>query len=332
MDFNKLGSQAAKSDTTTRKVVQGRVLQYDSDFACYEVADLDKPVSHNFKCLLDHIEMKRALSGSEHVNCHVTLGTKSGREAMATVKPYQENRDPDAPIKVRVRELRQMLANYSSDIITPIYDLNYEADDIIVRKQHEAIKASGWESSVIMSGDKDLWMGQGWHCDAKTGRMWLVKGYGKTEYREVGNVKPKLVGEGHSWFWHQMIMGDKADNIPGLPKITNNMLDKYQPLKSGKPRKQGSTACGEAKAVEVLKGVTGNKEAAQRVYELYWEYYGGQASSMFFEQAYLLWMQRNDNPWDVLNFLHDSCGLKIEPSDRQKKLMFKFKELCLCDS
>ncbi len=297
-------------------------------FACYEVANLDEPVAKNFKNLLDHINMKRQLAGAEFVNTHITLGTKSGREAMATVKPYQENRDPDAPIKVRVRELRNVLANYSSDIVTPVYDLNYEADDIIVRCQHACIKENGWDSSVIMSGDKDLWMGQGWHCNAKTGRLHLVKGYGKTDYQEVGNVKPKLVGEGRSWFWHQMIMGDKADNIPGLEKISNNMLDKYMPLKTGKSRKNGSAACGEAKAVEVLLGVVTDSEAAQRVYQLYWEYYGGLASQRFIEQAYLLWMQRNDNPWDCLVYLHDTCKVKINPSEEQIKKVANFKELC----
>lgn len=333
MDFQKLGETAAKSDTTTRKIVEGRVLQYDADFACYEVSDLDETTAQSFKRLLDHIEMKRCMVGAEHVNVHITLGTKSGREAMATVKEYQENRDPDAPIKVRVRELRHMLANQGGTAtMTPVYNLNYEADDMMVKYQHERIKSHGWESSVIMSGDKDLWMGQGYHCEPKTGRLYMVKGYGTTEYREVGNVKPKLVGEGRSWFWHQMIMGDKADNIPGLEKISNNMLDKYLPLKSGKPRKQGAGACGEAKAVEVLAGVTTDKEAAQRVYELYWEYYGGAASERFIEQAYLLWMQRNDNPWDVLDYLHNTCGLKLQPSERQRKAVGEFKELCASSS
>lgn len=324
MDYAALGKAASKSDVTSRRIVVGRELQYDADFACYEVADLDEPASKNFKHLLDHINMKRQLAGAETVVAHITLGTKSGREAMATVKPYQENRDPDAPIKVRVRELRQMLANHDlSD-----FDMNFEADDQMIKRQHARIKEHGVDSSVIMSGDKDLWMGQGWHCDPKTGRMYLVEGYGKTEYREVGNVKPKLVGEGRSWFWHQMVMGDKADNIPGCEKISNNLLDRYQPLKSKKPRKLGSAACGEAKAVVMLKNITTDPEAAQRVYELYWEYYGAMASQRFIEQAYLLWMQRNDNPWDVLDYLHNTCGVKVTPSEKQLKTIQDFKEIC----
>tara|TARA_R110000851_G_scaffold57574_7_gene134070 strand:- start:4120 stop:5121 length:1002 start_codon:yes stop_codon:yes gene_type:complete len=319
MDFQKLGEAAAKSETMARKVVPNRELQYDADFACYEVADLEKTASHDFKHLLDHIEMKRALSGSETVMAHITLGEKSGREGMATIKQYQENRDPDASIKVRVRELRHMLANHSS----AFFNLFYEADDEMIKRQHARIKKYGWDSSVIMSGDKDLWMGQGWHCDAKTGRMYFVKGYGKTEYREVGNVKPKLVGEGRSWFWHQMIMGDTADNIPGLEKITNGMLDVYKPLKGGKPRKDGSGLCGEGKAVIVLDGVTTDKEACNRVWYLYADYYGVTAMERFIEQAYLLWMQRNDNLWDVITYIN-GLGLHLKPSKHQRIAALQF--------
>lgn len=329
MNFQELGTTAAKNETLARPVVKNRHLQYDADFACYEVSDLEEPLIKSYQRLLDHIEMKRVLAGAEHVNAVLTLGQKSGREGMATVKPYQLNRDPDAPIKVRVRELRHMLANATNlpDTITVVHNPMYEADDVLCKLQHERVAEFGIDSSVIMSGDKDLWMVLGWHCDQKTGAMNLAKGYGKTEYREVGNVKPKLVGEGRSWFWHQMIMGDKADNIPGLPKLDNKDMDFYFPLKSGKPRKEGSTACGEAKAVEVLKGVNHCVEAARRVYNLYWNYYGGRASEMFIEQAYLLWMQRDDNPWDVLKYL-EAKGLNLQPSERQRKVIEGFKELC----
>ena len=328
MDFQRIGESAAKSDTTARPIVQDRVLQYDADFACYEVSDLDETTAQSYKRLLDHIEVKRCLAGAEFVNAHITLGSKSGREAMATLKEYQENRDPDAPIKVRVKELRHMLANDSTVAMMPVYNLNYEADDMMVQYQHNRVKEHGVESSVIMSGDKDLWMAQGYHCDPKTGRLHIVDGFGHTEYREVGNVKPKLVGKGYSWFWHQMILGDRADNIPGLEKISNSMLDRYLPLKSGKARATGAAACGEAKAYEVLKGVTTDKEAAQRTYELYWEYYGAMASERMIEQAYLLWMQRTEDPWDVLVYLHDMCGLKVQPSKRQLEIVEEFRSIC----
>ncbi|QDP66069.1 MAG: putative ribonuclease H [Prokaryotic dsDNA virus sp.] len=322
MDLSKIGKTAAENDSVQRKIVKGRVLQYDADFACYEVSDLEEPVTKSFQRLLDHIEMKRAMVGAERVNAFITLGEKSGREDMATVKEYQENRDPDKPIKVRVRELRHMLANFeATPTITPVIGLNYEADDLMCMYQ-----SANLDNSILMSGDKDLWMVQGQHADVRTGRTWLVEGYESTRYKEVGNVKPKLVGTGYSWFWHQMIMGDTADNIPGLPKIHNSLLDVYTPLKSGKPRKDGLAQCGEAKAVAMLLNARDCKTAAKRVYDAYWRTYGGEAMERFIEQAYLLWMQRDDNPWDVLYYMRDNAGLKLSPSLRQIAVIGEFKE------
>lgn len=306
LNFGEIGKSAAKSETTTRPVVQGRTLQFDADFSCYEVSvDLEENIQTTFKRLLEVIDYKRRLAGAEFVNAFITLGKKSGRESMATVKEYQENRDPDKPIKVRVKELRTMLAAYEGDVCKVVHELTHEADDLMCIHQNNAIRANGVDSSVIMSGDKDLWMVQGWHCDAKTGRMYKVDGYGKTEYREVGNVKPKLIGEGTSWFWHQMIMGDTVDNIPGLPYITNDMLDVYFPLKSGKARKEGKGLCGESKAVTILDGVTTDVVAASRVFNLYRALYKTRAVEMFMEQGFLLWMQRKYDGFDLDYFLDE---------------------------
>lgn len=327
MDYAAIGNAAAKNSTSVhRKVVPSRVLQFDADFACYEVADLEQPAISNFRNLLDFLHMKRVMVGAAHINAFITLGMKSGREQMATVKAYQENRDPDAPIKVRVRELRHLLANYSAANVTVIVGHFFEADDLLCRYQEAMIREGRIDDSVLMSGDKDLWMVQGHHADPKTGRMWLVQGYGHTEYREVGNVKPKLVGEGTSWFWHQMIMGDKVDNIPGLPKLSNKTLDEYLPLKSGKARPDGSAACGEAKAVAILEGVTSDKVAARRVWKAYSEYYGKQALDRFIEQAYLLWMQRDTNEWDCITYFAE-CGIKCSPSIEQQVIVEKFREI-----
>ena len=327
MDLAALGSAAAtNSGNLSRKVNEDRVLQFDADFSCYEVSDLDVPAANNFKNLLDLLNMKRVMVGAGTINCFITLGLKSGRDTMATVKTYQENRDPDAPIKVRVRELRNMLANYESDHIKVIVGHFFEADDLMCREQERMIAEGRIKDSILSSGDKDLWMVQGYHADPRTGRTWLVDGFMHTEYREVGNVKPKLVGEGTSWFWHQMVMGDKADNIPGLEKIDNTTLDRYLPLKSHKARKSGAAACGEAKAVAMLDGVTSEREAARRVWEAYREYYGAHAMTRIVEQAYLLWMQRNDNEWDLVDYM-ETCGLIVTPSQRQMAVVTEFREL-----
>lgn len=226
--LTKIGEAAAKSDSAKRPTVAGRVLQYDADFGCYECAHLDETVAENFTHLKKHVLIKQALAGAERVNVHLTLGLKGGRDQIATVKPYQEQRSgKNEDVKVRVRELRCLLANYVTDSITPIANLYTEADDTLTAYQLADI-----ENSVIMSGDKDLWMVDGMHCDQKTGRMYKVEGYGETSFKEVGNLHPKLVGTGKSWFWHQMLMGDSADNIAGLPKLSGRLANEYLPVYS----------------------------------------------------------------------------------------------------
>jgi hypothetical protein len=327
MDYTALGTAAAKhTPRLNRKIEDGVVLQYDADFACYEVSDMEMPAADNFKKLIDKLNFKRVTAGAGTVNAFITLGLKSGRAEMATVKEYQLNRDPDAPIKVRVAELRLLLANYESEHVKVIVAHFFEADDLLCREQNNMIKEGRIKESILMSGDKDLWMVQGYHACDKTGRRWLVDGYGHTEYREVGNVKPKLVGEGTSWFWHQLVLGDKADDIPGLEKIDHTTLDRYLPLKSGKRRKAGSTSCGEAKAVAMLEGVTTDREAARRVGIAYREFYGAHAMTRLVEQAYLLWMQRTDNMWDVIEYMQ-TCGIKLTPSQRQLDCVEKFRKL-----
>ncbi len=330
MNINNLVKDLDSTVPSISKIVEGRILQYDADFACYVIADLEISAAKNLINLLDYLNIKRLLVGAEVINCFLTLGLKSGRDTMATMKPYQENRDPDAPIKVRVRELRNLLTLHNLEhplehinVITGYY---FEADDLMCREQEKMIAEGRIKDSIIMSGDKDLWMVQGYHADINTGRLSLTNGYGETSYKEVGNVKPKLVGSGTSWFWHQMIMGDKADNITGLHKISNTTLDKYFPLKSGKHRVSGSGLCGETKAVVILKQVDNQYEAARRVYAAYEQQYGADTVERFIEQAYLLWMQRTPNEWDVLAYLK-SCNIRLIPTPRQMKVISDFTNL-----
>jgi len=325
MDYAAIGKLAAESDTVERPITPGRVLQYDTDFGCYECAFLDETVEENFRHLKKHIEIKKNLAGAERVNLHLTLGLKGGRNEIATVKPYQEQRSgKNEDIKVRARLLRCLLANYKTDTITPVPNLYTEADDTLTAYQLQDI-----ENSVIMSGDKDLWMVDGLHCDQKDGRMYRVEGYGKTDYREVGNVKPKLVGEGTSWFWHQMLMGDTVDNIPGLPKLSGRLCNEYLPLKKHNPNRK-ALPCGEAKAVAILKDVDSNRFALRRVYDAYHDYYGTVESTkeMLIEQAFLLWMRRTPAIDDCVKFLNE-CGLKCSFSKRQIIALKKYKALCL---
>ena len=329
MDLAAIAGQAAESDSLEAPFVKGRVLQLDADFGAYECAWLDKTRNENIVQLKNLLHTCRLIAGAEFVNVHITLGMKGGRTQMATVKPYQEkrnaNRDPEK--QARVAELRNFLASYKTEITTPIVNLLQEADDSLTIMQLAHIKEFGLQSSVIMSGDKDLWMSEGLHCEQKTGRIYEVKGYGKTVWKDVGNVKPKLVGEGTSWFWHQLLHGDGADNIAGLPELSGKLLNRYLPTKKPNP-KRPAQACGEAKSFAVLKGVTSDRDACKRVLEAYRAFWPLVYIEMLVEQAFLLWMRRTDRIDDVLEFLNAS-GLMCEFSPAQNERLREFKRLAI---
>lgn len=323
MDFAAIGEAASESEVFSRPTIKGRKLQYDSDFGCYECAHLDESVSQNFKALVKHVEFKRKLAGAEKIFMHLTLGLKGGRHQIATVKEYQKERqNNNKEVKVRVRELRCLLANHRNKITIPVANLYQEADDSMAAYQNLDL-----ENSVIMSGDKDLWMVEGLHCDQNSGRMYKVKGYGKVEYREVGNVKPKLVGEGTSWFWHQMLMGDGADTIAGLPKLCVELANRYVPTKKHNPKRK-PIACGEVTAVAVLKNLRSDEQAARLVYSAYKGFYPNNAMEMLVEQAFLLWMRRTPAIDDCIKYLRE-CGLHADFSSKQRLALHKFQKLCV---
>ena len=316
MDFKAMGTNAAKTDSQARTVVVGRVLQDDTDFICYQCAHLDQTEKYAFDKVLDNLDFARRMAGAETVNMHLTMGMKGGRAEMATVAPYQEKRNAKKKpeLTYRVTQLRNMLGAYKSSRFIPIVNIVQEADDSLRQMQYARIQEHGIDSSVMRSGDKDLWFSEGKHMDNQ-GRFYTVDGYGWTDYREVGNVKLKLIGQGTSWFWHQIIMGDTADNIPGLPQISGRLLNRYVPTKTHNPKRKAG-ACGEAKAVAMLRGVTTEQEAATRVLEAYTEHYGADAMEMLVEQAFLLWIRRTSKLTEIVDYLK-SCGLNAKFSSAQ---------------
>jgi hypothetical protein len=325
MDLAKITATVAAQHESSPLV--GRILQADADFFCYQCAHPDEPFTQNFEQIKKKIEYSRKLARASAVNVFVTLGLKGGRHQIATVKPYQDDRGKSRSPEMtqRVRELRTALATYTAHNIQPIVCTKEEADDVICRMQGNQIALHGIDSSVVMSDDKDLWMVQGLHCDSTTGQMRKATGYGVTMYKDVGNKEPKLVGLGTSWFWHQMIMGDGADTIPGLPFLSARLANRYLPLKTSNPNRK-PLACGEAKAVEILRDVNNDAEAFKRVYEAYRDWYTDQTDDMFFEQAYLLWLRRTNKLLDCLEFLRP-LGFKYELLPQRKEQLQRFVEL-----
>ena len=99
---------------------------------------------------------------------------------------------------------------------------------------------------------------------------------------ELVEVKPDVFGVehggkmyGHRWFWTQMLWGDAADNIPGLPKHPDF------------PRGVGEVAAGK-----LLAFAHDDDSAAQAVAQAYKAHWGDEWADRYAEQASLLWIRR----------------------------------------
>lgn len=117
--------------------------------------------------------------------------TGKGNYRFAIYPEYKANRkDMEKPVHYEL--LRQtLLEDYGSTLVE-----GQEADDQI------GIDNAKIEDSIIVSIDKDLNQLPGWHYN-------FVKGL---KYK----VTPE---EGLKYFYHQLLMGDRTDNIPGLTGI-----------------------------------------------------------------------------------------------------------------
>ena len=101
---------------------------------------------------------------------------------------------------------------------------------------------------------------------------------------ELAEVKPDVFGVehggklyGHKWFWTQMLWGDAADNIPGLPKHPDF------------PRGVGEVAAGK-----LLAFAHDDDSAAQAVAQAYKAHWGAEWADRYVEQASLLWIRRTN--------------------------------------
>lgn len=201
---------------------------------------------------------------------------KGGRYEVAVTKPYQGNRSgrekPDL-----FYQIQEMLVNGDllSDIgVCRVITNKLEADDLFSMYTH-----GDHRNSVIVTQDKDMRMLPGWHLDWLLNQQVFVP-YGTFELW----FNEKLYG--HSWFWHQMLHGDTADNIPGLPKALN-------------AKGTALVNIGEVGAAKALAGCKNNADAFSVVsglYKGYGKFAGVDAKALFLEQANLLWLRSVNKP------------------------------------
>lgn len=249
--------------------VEGRTLLVDGDMIAYSNAgNDDTPPGRARQSAIARIEVLRDMSGCDKVVVHLTddASTKGDRYLIATVKPYQDHRKSGRKPK-NWAYLRDWMQSYSGDLFTTKTWGTREADDGIA--YHATVL--GVDKAVIATADKDMRMIPAWHIDWSTYQLTRLD----TEFRVWGD-NGKLYG--HAWFWQQVLQGDTADNIPGLPKY----------VVDGK-----SKLIGEKTAAKFLEGHTRDETAAVMVASLYASYYPDDWADRLAEQMALLWMRRD---------------------------------------
>jgi hypothetical protein len=304
--------------------VAGRRLQVDGDQLCYLAGCFDdEPFAVAKRNFTSQLETWMLMAGAELCTVHLTGDNKGGRFAQAIVKEYQANRKGKAKPK-HLSALRAYVRETRKDVI---YHDDQEADDGMAQGNYNAMLAGDPSLSVICSADKDLRMCSGWHLNQRTGELIYVSGYGSIELTE-GKPK-KIVGYGTSFFWAQMLMGDTADNIPGLPALGPDTLVRYKAFHTAALIKLLDTcestdaiiadraaqkitdmkhkACGAVAAYHILGDAKDDAEAMYKVIQCYRDHYpkgefkmkhwNGEEiyttiGSLFIEQAELLWMRR----------------------------------------
>lgn len=299
-----LQGKAAEAAPQVREnvpMVPGLVMHLDGDMVCYSCAGNDDTSPGEARMnALALIEKMRARSGAESTVVHMTApGCHKGeRYLIATVKPYQGQRSGSRRPKNH-GYLQDWLMGYEGEAFKVKNWKTREADDGIAVCAYHAARQDKY--IVIATADKDMRMLPGLHIDWKTHKLVRVIPGDFEVYGEPEGDKPaKLYGT--KWFWMQMLMGDAADNIPGLPK--------YCAVDSkGKPCLK---PMGEKTAEKFLERCKNSAAAFAEVYGLYQEYYMLYAAEqelnaytladdMFCEQAALLWM-RTDNAASINNF------------------------------
>jgi hypothetical protein len=148
------------------------------------------------------------------------------------------------------------------------------------RLNFEAPHFKPFKQTVICSRDKDLRMCPLLHYSWECGNQ---RALGPTYTDDIGHLEEiitkktdektgkvkidkKILGYGKSFFYYQMLVGDSADNIPGLPKW------------------------GHVKAYELLKDLKTERGLFKAVQKAYIETMKLDAKRHFREQASLLWM------------------------------------------
>lgn len=279
-------AQAAEEQPTeikTRAKVPGLAVHVDGDYLAYYASGKDDTEPGQARInAMNLIDTFMAVTGATNAVVHNTAsGSHKGeRYLAATVKPYQGQRNSSRRPK-NYAYLRELLLNYTGDQFRTKVWTTREADDGFgACAYYAAGRPSLGGYAALATADKDMRMLPGLHLDWTKLSLTTVE---PGAFEVIGS-NGKLYGL--KWFWTQMLMGDTADNCPGLEKTKICNAD-------GSFKKFDRV--GEKGAAKLLTGITDNETAYHRVRQLYVDgYYGmpeGYGDDRFCEQAALMWMR-----------------------------------------
>lgn len=220
---------------------------------CIETGATQPPIIFlsNNEWLNEQQNKRRKWLGEPTVEC-----TPCFRYEKAKTKVYKGTRKNKKPFHF-FNIASWLLHNYRCIISSG----GLEADDemCIYQRNHE--------DTIICSRDKDLRICPGWHYSWECGTQ---PSHGPVETDAFGWLETRKNGEtmgyGLSFFYYQMLIGDSADNIPGLP------------------------GCGPVRAKKILDGAKTEMDLFNKVKDAYKEKFGSKSKEYFLEQASLLWM------------------------------------------
>lgn len=178
------------------------MLLIDGDIICYRTAYSREPKTlKDYYAVADGYITNTVLNAFPGIKDYRVFLTGKGnyRKDVAVTREYKGNRPKEKP--KFLEEIRQhLLTKHPSNV-----SVGEEADDQI------AIAATSmWFNSVICSTDKDFNQVPGWHFNfVKKQRYYVSK------------------AEGLHFFYSQILVGDRADNIEGVYGIGVKTVEKH---------------------------------------------------------------------------------------------------------
>lgn len=242
--------------TFSKVIIDGDQMIYSCGFASE-----GEPLSHTLRLLKNKMEQILKDTGASEYELYIE-GVGNFREDLDwDYKGNRTNRKPES-----FDDCKDYLINVWK--AHPVAGM--ETDDQVSIRLYES------DDSVILSSpDKDLKNTPGWHYNPNT--------------REVFHVNETQAAR---HFWYQMLMGDRVDNIPGLPRCSTATVVRHALTKAARK------GCGKASAQKIIQSTSGAEEAGKEVVRCYAEWAVEESLPLsgmveyLRQQGQLLWMTR----------------------------------------